>query len=82
MYLGIIPVGAKRHYLAQGSFWLFDEEQVQVEGVSAGLDIVQPREVAIHIKAFNLLQQSAVRGPAARDLIHNSISELQQDQQS
>jgi Domain of unknown function (DUF5753) len=79
--LGIIPATAERHCLAQGSFWLFDNERVQVEGVSAGLDIVQPREIAIHVKAFNLLHQSAVHGHAARDLIRKAISELQKDQE-
>jgi transcriptional regulator with XRE-family HTH domain len=79
--LGIIPAGAQRHCLAQGSFWLFDEERVQVEGVSAGLDIVQPREIAVHVKAFNLLHLSAVHGHTARNLIREAISELQQDQE-
>jgi len=79
--LGIIPAGAERHCLAQGSFWIFDEGRVQVEGVSAGLDIVQPREIAVHVKAFDLLQQSAVHGHAARDLIRIAISDLQQNQE-
>lgn len=40
--LGIIPASGERHCLAQGSFWIFDEERAKVEGVSAGLDITQP----------------------------------------
>jgi len=78
--LGIIPAGAPRHCLAQGSFWIFDEERVQVEGVSAGLDITQPREIAVHVKAFTLLQQSAVHGHIAREFIHKAAFELQQNQ--
>jgi transcriptional regulator with XRE-family HTH domain len=79
--LGIIPAAAKRHCLAQGSFWIFDEQRVQTEGISAGLDITQPREIAIHVKAFNLLQQSATHGHTARNLIHTAITQLQQNQQ-
>lgn len=76
--LGIIPASGERHCLAQGSFWIFDEERVHVEGVSAGLDITQPREIAVYAKAFALLQQSAVYGQAARDLIQRTLAELQQ----
>ncbi|MDQ3763491.1 MAG: helix-turn-helix domain-containing protein [Actinomycetota bacterium] len=76
--LGIIPASGERHCLAQGSFWIFDENRVQVEGVSAGLDITQPREIAVHAKAFALLQQSAVYGQAARKLIQQALTELQQ----
>ncbi|MCA1671764.1 MAG: helix-turn-helix domain-containing protein [Actinobacteria bacterium] len=76
--LGIIPASGERHCLAQGSFWIFDEERVQVEGISAGLDITQPREIAVHAKAFALLQRSAVYGKAARELIQRALAQLQQ----
>jgi transcriptional regulator with XRE-family HTH domain len=76
--LGIIPASGERHCLAQGSFWIFDEGRVAVEGVSAGLDITQPREIAVHAKAFALLQQSAVYGSAARNLIQRAVTELHQ----
>jgi Domain of unknown function (DUF5753) len=74
--LGIIPASGERHCLVQGSFWIFDEERVRVEGTSAGLDITQPREIAVHAKAFTLLQQSAVYGQAVRELIHRALAEL------
>ncbi|MFI5778257.1 helix-turn-helix domain-containing protein [Nocardia sp. NPDC051570] len=80
--LGIIPAGADRHCLAQGSFWIFDEERVQTEGISSGLDITQPREVAVHIKAFGLLQQSAVHGRAASNLIRKALDGLQEPEGS
>lgn len=74
--LGIVPASGKRHCLTQGSFWIFDEERVQVESVSAGLDITQPREVSVHVKAFALLHKSAVHGHAARELIQRALDEL------
>ncbi|MFY9806642.1 MAG: helix-turn-helix transcriptional regulator [Pseudonocardiaceae bacterium] len=76
--LGIIPASGERRCLAQGSFWIFDEERVKVEGISAGLDIAQPREIAVHVKAFALLQQSALYGKVARELIQLALTELQQ----
>jgi len=76
--LGIIPASGERHCLAQGSFWIFDEERVKLEGVSAGLDITQPREISVHAKAFSLLQQSAIHGQAARMLIQRALAALQQ----
>lgn len=74
--LGIIPASARRHSLTQGSFWIFDEDRVKSESVSAGLDITQPREIALHAKAFALLQQSAVHGQAVRDLIQRAMASL------
>jgi transcriptional regulator with XRE-family HTH domain len=76
--LGIIPASGERRCLTQGSFWIFDEARVNVEGVSAGLDITQPREIAVCVKAFALLQQSAVYGKAARELIQRALTEFQQ----
>lgn len=74
--VGIIPSSGERHCLAQGSFWIFDDDRVQVEGVSAGLEITQPREVAIYVKAFGLLQQSALHGAAARQLIGDAAGRV------
>lgn len=76
--LGIIPAAGQRHCLTQGSFWIFDEERVEIESVSAGLDITQPREIVVHAKAFALLQQSAMYGQAARELIQQALTQLQQ----
>jgi Domain of unknown function (DUF5753)/Helix-turn-helix domain len=76
--LGIIPATGPRHCLTQGSFWIFDNNRVQTEGVSAGLDITQPREIAIYTKAFTLLQQSALYGHPARQLIQQALIQLQQ----
>jgi transcriptional regulator with XRE-family HTH domain len=77
--LGIIPAAGQRYALTQGSFWIFDDERVQVENVSAGLDITQPREVAVYLQAFTLLQRSALYGSAARELIHKALADLRDD---
>ncbi len=74
--LGIIPDAGERHALAQGSFWVFDEKRVQVETVSAGLDITQPAEISLYVQVFDLLQRSAVHGHGARDLIRRALRDL------
>jgi hypothetical protein len=77
--VGIIPAGGQRHCLAQGSFWIFDDQRVKSESVSAGLDITQPREIGLHAKAFGLLQRSAAYGQDARDLIQQALAALSDD---
>ena len=77
--LGIIPSAGDRGALAQGSFWIFDETRVQVETVSAGLDITQPAEISLYAQVFGLLQRSAVYGHGARDLIRRALGDLSRD---
>jgi transcriptional regulator with XRE-family HTH domain len=74
--LGIIPAAGDRHALAQGSFWIFDETRVQVETVSAGLDITQPVEISLYAEVFDLLQRSAIYGHGARELIRRAVRDL------
>ena len=74
--LGIIPAAGERHALAQGSFWMFDDARVQVETVSAGLDITQPAKISLYAQVFERLQRSAVYGRSARDLIGQVLTDL------
>ncbi|MEV6523395.1 Scr1 family TA system antitoxin-like transcriptional regulator [Longispora sp. NPDC051575] len=74
--LGIIPAGGGWRCLAQGSFWVFDEERIQTEGVSAGLDVTQSREVAVHLRAFALLQASATYGADGRKLVTATMDDV------
>ncbi|HYP13403.1 MAG TPA: helix-turn-helix transcriptional regulator [Bryobacteraceae bacterium] len=76
--VGIIPSSGQRRTLTQGSFWIFDSSSVQVEGVSAGLEITQPREIDLHERTFELLQESAVYGQGARNRISNALSDYAQ----
>jgi hypothetical protein len=42
---------------------------VKIETISAGLDIVQPREVVLYSRTFEQRQRSAVYGREARELV-------------
>jgi Domain of unknown function (DUF5753)/Helix-turn-helix domain len=77
--LGIIPSAGDRRALAQGSFWIFDDARVQVETVSAGLDITQPAEISLYTQVFGLLQRSAVYGHGARDPIKRALGDLRHE---
>lgn len=55
---------------------MYDDTRVQVETVSAGLDITQPAEIALYALVFERLQRSAVYGRDARDLIGHALGEL------
>ena len=74
--IGVIPATGERHSLTQGSFWMFDDSRVRIETVSASLTITQPRDIALYSRVFELLQQSAVHGREARQLISGALRDL------
>jgi len=67
--LGIIPDMAERLTTPAAGFWIFDDETVQIETVSAEITITQHREIALYAKKFDLLSRSTVTGARARALI-------------
>lgn len=75
--LGIIPAMAPRRILPGEGFWIFDDNVVKVEMCAAALTITQPREIAVYANAFTRLQQSAVYGREARELISNALRHLE-----
>lgn len=74
--LGIIPATAERLTTTTAAFWIFDDDTVQVETVSAELTITQHREIALYAKKFDLLSRSAVTGTQARTLITHALAAL------
>jgi hypothetical protein len=74
--LGIIPATAERSAWSQVAFWIFDDTRVNIDTVSAGLEITQTQEIALYVRTFDQLRQSAVFGDQARALIAQARSEL------
>ncbi|GAA2666534.1 hypothetical protein GCM10010400_28880 [Streptomyces aculeolatus] len=70
--LGILPRTAEMPTLPVNAFNLHDNSVVHVELVSSGLDITSPDEIALHIKALDLLNDAAVHDDAARALIEQA----------
>ncbi|MEV7970536.1 DUF5753 domain-containing protein [Sphaerisporangium sp. NPDC088356] len=73
--LGIIPIRDRAMWPTNG-FWIFDDERVLVETLSAELTVTQPREVALYAKAFTELAELAAYGAPARTLIASAIAAL------
>lgn len=74
--LGVIPAATERETTPAVGFWIFDDETVQVETVSAELTITQYCEIALYVRKFDLLARSAVIGAAARNLIIEAQTDL------
>jgi Domain of unknown function (DUF5753) len=73
---GVIPLKADHKPWPLHTFMMFDDRLVQVETISAELTITQPAEVTLYAKAFCRLQESAVYGRSARELILRALTEL------
>ncbi len=75
--LGVIPMGCVRGAgWPVESFTLYDDQQVNVELVSAHLTVTQPGEVREYARTFAELSAVAVYGAAARVLITSAIESL------
>jgi uncharacterized protein DUF5753 len=74
--LGIIPAVARRTVWPLEGFLIFDGSTVQVELLSARVTVTQPREVDLYVRTFAQMQQMAVYGREARDLISVVRSEF------
>jgi transcriptional regulator with XRE-family HTH domain len=74
--MGIIPTVAQRGMWPTEGFWIFDNERVLVELVSAEVTVTQPREILLYERTFAELGQIAVYGAPARQLITSAIDAL------
>jgi hypothetical protein len=74
--LGIIPARAELERLPAHGFNIYDGALVSVETVASALDVTEPAEVAVYVKAFDWLRRSAVYGEEARGLIRAELDAL------
>jgi hypothetical protein len=74
--LGIIPMSATRDAWPVESFRVFDDARVQVELVTASVNVTAPSEVSEYVQAFTELQGLAVYGSEARALITAAVDAL------
>ncbi|WP_369390003.1 helix-turn-helix domain-containing protein [Streptomyces sp. CG1] len=74
---GIIPAATpERAMWPRETFDVHDDTLVAVELVSAEVNITQPSEIALYVKAFEQLRTMAVYGADARALIVRAIDAL------
>ncbi|MFG3480081.1 helix-turn-helix domain-containing protein [Streptomyces sp. NPDC047980] len=74
--LGVIPFAASRRMWMVETFSAYDEAQVQVELLTAAVNVTAPGEVGEYLKAFGALADVAVYGAEARALITAAIDAL------
>lgn len=75
--LGIIPMATQeRAHWPEESFSMYDDRLVSVELVAAEVNVTQPSEIALYLKAFEELRSMAVYGARARALIVKAIESL------
>lgn len=72
--LGVIPMARRRRRMwPLETFHVYDDTLVSVELLSAQVNITQPSEIALYLKAFEELRTMAVYGFEARALIVKAI---------
>ena len=76
--LGVVPTHT-RQYMPLCGFWIFDDNEVQIETYSAAIRITQPREIAMYAKVFDQYAKRATYGQRARDLIYRAIQDRPAD---
>lgn len=75
--LGVIPRATQeRPMWPQELFHVYDEALVSVELLAARVQVTQPSEIALYVKAFEQLRGMAVYGADARALIVKAIDAL------
>ena len=76
--IGIIPAAADLGAHTQTAFWIFDDDLVKVETLTAALDITRPDEIEIYVTVFDQMRRAARYGRRARALILKARDELLQ----
>lgn len=74
--LGVLPTDTPRSIWGLEAFYLFDERRVNVETLTAAINIVSKTEIADYSRAFGILARHAVYGAKARALIESARSAL------
>lgn len=75
--LGIIPSATQDRVLwPQELFHVYDDTLVSVELLSARVQVTQPSEIDLYVKAFEQLRSMAVYGAEARALVVKAIDAL------
>ncbi|MFI1827105.1 DUF5753 domain-containing protein [Streptomyces sp. NPDC020412] len=74
--LGVIPARAPMAAYPSNSFSIFDGARVEIEPYSSAESITEPSDVALYERVFSLLQQSAVYGRGARELVEAELTAL------
>lgn len=73
---GVIPFEVRYPVAPVHGFWIYDEQLVFVENLTAELKLTQPSEVAAHLRLFERLAEVAWYGSRARDVVRRALDDL------
>ena len=76
--IGVIPAMAGLGAHTQTAFWMFDDSLVQIETLTAGIEVTRAEEIEIYLTAFDELRAACVVGKAAKNLIARAQNQLLQ----
>ncbi|MBG0826908.1 helix-turn-helix transcriptional regulator [Planomonospora sp. ID67723] len=74
--LGVIPWTVRLPKTPVHGFWIYDEELVTVETFSAELSLIQPEEIDLYGRIFQMMQEAAVYGREARAVMARVLDDL------
>ncbi|MFB6558493.1 helix-turn-helix domain-containing protein [Streptomyces sp. NPDC056400] len=75
--IGVVPFTAPRRMWMLETFSIYDEEQAQVETLTAQINVTAPTEVRQYLDAFGEFKKLAVFGARARTLIEAASRTLE-----
>jgi transcriptional regulator with XRE-family HTH domain len=75
--LGIIPLGAPVRRSPAHGFWIYDDRLVTVETINTEMWLDSADDIALYLKAWDWLAESAVFGRGARRLIAHAQAALE-----
>jgi transcriptional regulator with XRE-family HTH domain len=74
--VGIIPADAQRYAVASIGFWIFDNNAVALDTPTAAIKVTRPQEIARYVAMFELLQNEALHGDDARQLVATVLASM------
>jgi hypothetical protein len=74
--VGVIPADVQRHAIATIGFWIFDNNAVALETPTAAIKVTRPQEIALYVAMFERLQNEAIYGHDARQLVAKVLASL------
>ncbi|NRQ40065.1 helix-turn-helix transcriptional regulator [Nonomuraea sp. NN258] len=76
IHVGVIGFGAELSESPKHGFWIFDDQRVLVETISAELTLTQPQEIALYVQVFDRLAAGASYGAEARQVVTRVLDDL------
>lgn len=74
--LGIIPFERRTSLAPEHSFWVYDDQLVLVETVSAQLNLQQQQEIELHTKVFETMALDADYDQKSRGILHRASKQI------